>query len=57
MLTLTFSFKIYLTFVDGLKQKICTNSANLLELMICLKNIYILHMNKSVYEELFSKTL
>ncbi len=49
MLTLTFCFKIYLTFVDGLKQKICTNSANILELMICLKKYKILHMNKSVY--------
>ncbi len=38
MLTLTFCFKIYLTFVDGLKQKSCKNSLNLLELMICLKN-------------------
>ncbi len=27
-----------LTSVDGLKQKSCKNSENILELMICLKN-------------------
>ncbi len=50
MLTLAFSFKMYLTFVDGLKQKSCTNSENLLELMICLKKkTYYTLMNKSIY--------
>ncbi len=50
MLTPAFSFKMYLTFVDGLKQKSCTNSENLLELMICLKKkTYYTLMNKSIY--------
>ncbi len=49
VLTLTFCFKINLTFVVGLKQKSCKNSENLLELMICLKNkTYYTLMNKSV---------
>ncbi len=43
------------TFVDGLKQKSCKNSENLLELIIWLKNItYYTLMNKSVYIKLFN---
>ncbi len=43
-----------LTFVNGLKQNSCKNSENLLELIICLKNITCCTlMNKSVYSKLF----